>query len=102
MPQPITRPPAHRLDVLALANTLALIDLVLHPLFHLWGWVAPRSYEAAMHEFVIGLHLRVDERFTPTFILFWILEAAAFWLLGAIAGLLYNRLAGHREKAGGA
>jgi hypothetical protein len=102
MQQLNTQPRAHHLNVLALANTLALLDLVLHPLFHLWGWLAPRSYEAVMHEFVIGLHVRVDEHFTPTLSLYWILEAAAFWLLGAIVGLLYNRLAGHREGAGGA
>jgi hypothetical protein len=82
--------------VLALANTFALIGLALHPLFHLWGWLAPRSYEAAMHEFVIGLHLRVNEHFTPMFFVFWLLEAAAFWVLGAAAAALYNRLAGAR------
>lgn len=49
-------------NVLALANTFAIIDLILHPLFHLWGWFLPRSYETFMHEFVIGLTLRVDEQ----------------------------------------
>ena len=35
--------------VVALANTLAIIDLILHPLFHLWISVAPRSYEWMMN-----------------------------------------------------
>lgn len=85
----------NKLNVLAFANTLAIIDLILHPLFHLWGWFMPRSYEAAMHEFVIGLELHVKESFTPTFFVFWILEAVAFWILGAFVALLYNKLSGN-------
>ena len=81
-----------KLNAIALANTFALIDLVLHPLFHLWGWFLPRSYESLMHEFVIGLNLRVDEKFTPTFFIFWIVEAAAFWVLGYMVATIYNRL----------
>jgi len=81
-----------KLNAIALANTFTIIDLVLHPLFHLWGWFLPRSYEAFMHEFVIGLDLRVDETFTPMFFLFWILEAVAFWILGYVVAALYNRL----------
>ena len=81
-----------KFDIFALANTFASIDLVLHPLFHIWGWYFPRSYEQAMHEFVIGLKLTVDEKFTPVFFIYWILEAVVFWLLGASVGLLYNKL----------
>ncbi len=81
-----------KLNAIALANTFALIDLVLHPLFHIWGWYFPRSYEQAMHEFVIGLNLGVDEQFTPVFFIFWVTEAVAFWLLGATVGWLYNKL----------
>lgn len=81
-----------KFNAVPLANTFALIDLVLHPLFHLWGWYFPRSYEGAMHEFVIGLNLRVDETFTPKFFTFWILEAVAFWILGFAAATIYNRL----------
>lgn len=81
-----------KIDPLALAKTFAIIDLVLHPLFHLWGWYLPRSYEMAMHEFVIGLDLNVAESFTPMFFIYWILEAIVFWSLGYIGGRLYNRL----------
>ena len=81
-----------QLNVLALANTFAIIDLILHPLFHLWAWFLPRSYETFMHEFVIGLNLKVDEQFIPTFFIFWIIEAAAFWLLGASVATIYNKL----------
>ena len=83
----------NKLNSIALANTFAIIDLILHPLFHIWGWTMPRSYESFMHEFVIGLNLRVDEHFSPTFFIFWILEALAFWLLGVVAATIYNRLA---------
>lgn len=81
-----------KLDVRALANTFAIIDLVLHLLFHLWGWYLPRSLERAMHEFVIGLDLHITEQFTPTFLIFWILEAMVFWLLGYAIASLYNKL----------
>jgi len=81
-----------KIDGIALANTFAIIDLVLHPLFHIWGWYFPRSYEMAMHEFVIGLDLHVTESFTPTFFIYWILEAITFWSLAYIGSKLYNRL----------
>ena len=51
----------NKFNVIAFANTLAIIDLILHPLFHLWVSVAPRSYEWAMHLFVAGLQLQVTE-----------------------------------------
>jgi len=82
-----------KLDTLALANTIAIIDLFLHPLFHIWGWIWPRSYEIAMQEFVIGLDLHVNETFTPNFLYFWIIEALAFWVLGFSVAFLYNKLA---------
>ena len=67
-------------------------DLVLRPLFHLWGWFLPRSYEEFMHGFVIGLNLQVDETFTPMFFIFWVLEVTAFWILGHAVATIYNRL----------
>ncbi len=81
--------------VIAFANTLAIIDLILHPLFHLWISIAPRSYELTMNLFVAGLHLQVTE-FDSGFshiVLGTVLEASAFWILGAIIALIYNRLA---------
>ena len=82
------------LNVIAFANTFAIIDLVLHPLFHLWISVAPRSYEWAMHLFVAGLQLRVtDFDSSLTYIaLGTVVEASAFWILGASFALIYNRL----------
>ncbi|MBI3335797.1 MAG: hypothetical protein HY001_04865 [Candidatus Portnoybacteria bacterium] len=82
------------LNVIAFANTFAIIDLILHPLFHLWIFVAPRSYEWAMNLFVAGLHLQVTE-FDSSFshiVLGSIIEASAFWVLGASVALIYNRL----------
>lgn len=82
----------NKFNVLAFANTLAVIDLILHPLFHLWVSVAPRSYEWAMHLFVAGLNLQVtdfDSSF-PHIALGTIVEASAFWLLGASIALIYN------------
>ena len=89
-----------KLDILALANTFAVIDLVLHPLFHIWGWFLPRMYESLMHEFVIGLNLKVDETFSPNFFIYWILESAAFWLLGAIVAIIYNQYISSQLAAG--
>lgn len=81
-------------NVIAFANTLAIIDLVLHPFFHLWIFFAPRLYEWAMHLFVAGLELHVTE-FDTNFshIVFGtFVEASAFWMLGASVALIYNRL----------
>ena len=81
--------------VIAFANTLAIIDLILHPLFHFWIYIAPRSYEWMMNLFVAGLHLQItefDTRFSHI-VLGTILEASVFWIFGAAIALLYNRLA---------
>ena len=78
--------------VIAFANTLAIIDLILHPLFHLWISIAPRSYEWAMNLFVAGLQLQVtnfDSSLTHI-ALGTIVEASVFWLLGASIALIYN------------
>ena len=84
----------NKLGVLGLANTFAIIDLVLHPLFHLWVSVAPRSYEQTMNLFVAGLHLQVTEFDSSIehILLGTVVEAAVFWLLGAVVALLYNKL----------
>lgn len=82
----------NKFNVLAFANTLAVIDLILHPLFHLWISIAPRSYEWAMNLFVAGLQLQVtDFDSSLTHIaLGTIVEASAFWILGASIALTYN------------
>ena len=85
----------NKFNVIAFANTLAIIDIILHPLFHLWVSVAPRSYEWAMHLFVAGLKLEItnfDRSFTHI-ALGTIIEASAFWILGASIALIYNKLA---------
>ncbi|PIN76129.1 hypothetical protein COV18_00755 [Candidatus Woesearchaeota archaeon CG10_big_fil_rev_8_21_14_0_10_37_12] len=83
----------NKFNILALANTFALIDLVLHPLFRVWIWLSPSSYEFLMNFFVAGLHTEV----VPAFDLSWfniivsmLAEAAVFWCLGAIVALVYN------------
>ncbi|MDO8648438.1 MAG: hypothetical protein Q7R81_01515 [Candidatus Peregrinibacteria bacterium] len=83
-----------KLNPVALGGTFAIIDLVLHPLFHLWVAVSPRSYERLMNVFVAGLHLQVTEFDTSIthLILGTVLEAAAFGALGFVAASLYNWL----------
>lgn len=82
-----------KLNVFALANTFAIIDIVLHPLFHMWISVNPDSYEWLMNLFVAGLHLEVTQFDSSIshIILGTILEAVTFWLLGAAIALLYNK-----------
>lgn len=84
-----------KFNVIALANTLAIIDLILHPLFRLWVLLSPESYETTMHLFVEGLHLEVVPAFDlnwTNFVVGTILEAMIFWLLGASIALIYNRM----------
>ena len=85
----------NKFNVIAFANTLAVIDLILHPLFHLWISIAPRSYEWTMNLFVAGLQLQVTNfDLSLTHIaLGTIIEASAFWILGAMIALIYNKLA---------
>jgi len=85
----------NKFSVIGLANTFAVIDLILHPLFHLWISIAPRSYEWAMNLFVAGLHLQVTDFDSSLshIALGTIVEASAFWVLGAMIALIYNKLA---------
>ncbi len=80
---------------IALANTFAIIDLIGHPLIHLWVAVHPQSYEYLMQIFVAGLQLKVNQAFELSMgnlILSTILEAAMFWVLGYAGASLYNKL----------
>lgn len=81
-----------KFNVMAFANTFATIDIVLHPFFHIWAWIAPDSYEWVMNLFVAGLHLQVtslDSSFGHI-VLGTIVEASAFWLLGMAVARIYN------------
>jgi len=82
-------------NTFALANTFALIDIVLHPLFHIWVSISPSSYERAMNLFVAGLQFKVTEFDTSILPIAMgtIIEAGMFWLLGAAVALIYNRFA---------
>lgn len=85
-----------KLQPIALANTFGIIDLILHPLFHLWVAVSPNSYEYMMQLFVAGLHLKVDqavELSIGNLVFSTIFEASVFWFLGFFAANLYNKLA---------
>lgn len=84
----------NKFSVVGLANTFAIIDIALHPLFHLWVSVAPRSYEWAMNLFVAGLHLQVTDFDSSLshIALGTIVEASVFWILGAMIALIYNKV----------
>jgi hypothetical protein len=82
-----------KINRLALANTFGAIDIVLHPLFHLWISIAPESYERLMNIFVAGLHLKVTSFDSDIFnvIVGTLVEAAVFWVLGFFGATIYNR-----------
>lgn len=84
-----------KFNVIALANTFAIIDIILHPIFHIWVGLSPNSYEWVTNLFVAGLHLEVTQFDTNifNFVLGTFVEASVFWLLGAGVALLYNKLA---------
>ena len=88
------------LNVIALANTFAMIDVVLHPVFHFWVWLHPQSYERTMNLFVAGLRLQVT-KFDTDFLHILVgtfMEAAGFWLLGAWVAILYNKMAKYSKE----
>lgn len=80
---------------IALANTLAILDLILHPFFHIWAAISPESLTYLMHVFVVGWELNIDPAFdfSPFNLIFGtLLEASVFWVLGFIGATLYNTL----------
>ena len=84
-----------KFDVIALANTFAIIDIILHQLFRLWVLISPQSYIKIMHLFIEGLQLQIDSNFDLNFFNFitgTLLEATIFWVLGASLALIYNKL----------
>jgi len=84
-----------KFSVYALANTFAIIDIILHLLFRVWVWLSPESYEFVLKFFVAGLDVHTEAGFDLNLInivLSTILEAAIFWLLGAAVAVLYNKL----------
>lgn len=83
-----------KFNVIGLANTFAVIDLILHPLFRLWIYISPTSYEYLMSLAVAGLQLEVTsfDLSISHLITGTIIEAALFWLLGAFVGLVYNKI----------
>ncbi|OGE86503.1 MAG: hypothetical protein A3J48_00050 [Candidatus Doudnabacteria bacterium RIFCSPHIGHO2_02_FULL_46_11] len=84
-----------KLNAWAFANTFAIIDLILHPLFRLWVLISPESYVKVMHLFVEGLQLKIEPAFDlnfGNFLTSTILEAALFWILGWAVAHLYNKL----------
>ena len=90
----------NKLNAVAFANTFAIIDLILHPLFRLWVLISPESYVKTMHLFVEGLQLKIDPAFDLNFVNFLtrtVLEAAIFWILGYTAASLYNKLSRDNE-----
>lgn len=83
-----------KFNVIGFANTLAIIDIILHPIFHVWVAVAPDSYEWVMNLFVAGLKLEVTGFDTSLshILLGTVVEASVFWLLGASIALIYNKV----------
>ena len=83
-----------KINVIALANTVAIIDILLHPFFHFWIKISPNSYEWVMNLYVAGLQLKITSLDTSLYyiILGTVVEAATLWLLALTFGLLYNKL----------
>jgi len=84
----------NKFNVIALANTFAIIDIVLHTLFYFWVFFSPSSYVWTMNLFITGLQLSVTsfDISLVHLLLGTVVEAAVFWLLGATIATLYNKL----------
>ena len=90
----------NRLNAIALANTLAIIDLILHPLFHFWVYFSPESYEWLMNIFVAGLQLNVTsfDSDVSHVIVGTIIEAGVFWVLGYAVASIYNKFNAYNSR----
>jgi len=83
-----------KFNVIALANTFAAIDIVLHPLCRLWILISPHTYEKTLRLFVAGFQVHVEPHVDLNlfnFVFSTLLEAATFWLVGALVGVVYNK-----------
>ena len=89
----------NQLNKWALANTFGVIDIVLHPLFHIWVTLSPDSYERLMNLFVAGLHLEVTsfDSSISHILLGTVIEAAIFWCLGFMGASVYNYFASKKD-----
>lgn len=87
------------LKAIPLANTLAIMALVLHSFFHAWAILSSQSYVAAVRMSVAGLQLSVNATDASVlhFVLGTIGEVASFWLFGAAVATLYNALVRRAE-----
>jgi len=90
----------NKLNAVALANTAAIIDLILHPLFHIWVYFSPESYEWAMNIFVAGLQLNVTgfDSNILHIVVGTIIEAGVFWLLSYTVASVYNKFNEYGSK----
>ena len=93
-------PISKKLDVIALANTFAVMDIILHMLFRIWIWVSPSSYEQTIHLFVAGLNIKVSSFDISIYniLISTFLEAIAFWVLGFAVAIIYNKLSGNKQN----
>ena len=85
----------NKFNVVALANTFAIIDIILHSSFRLWILISPESYVNTMGFFVTGAQFKIDPELNLDFFNFvssTVLEGLTFWVLGAAVGVLYNKL----------
>ena len=88
-----------KLDRVALANTFAAIDIVLHVGIHVWVALSPETYEYLMALFVAGFRpevthfdISISHILTGTLI-----EAVVFWSLGFVGATVYNWFASFRK-----
>lgn len=91
----------HKLHVAALANAIALVDIIANGLFTVWLTYWPDAYMRTLHSLVMGLQMQMgpDTRFVLSeFLRDAILEAAGFWVLGAGIAFFYNWFAFRGEQ----
>ena len=82
-----------KIHVIALANTFAVVDIVIHSIAVFWMSQSPESFLFILRYFVEGLKLETDPSVHLTISDYFFgtaLEGAFFWVLGASLAICYN------------
>lgn len=83
----------NKIHVIAMANTFAVVDIVIHSIAVFWMSKSPESFLFILRYFVEGLKLEADPSVHMTVFDYFFgtaLEGAFFWVLGAFLAICYN------------
>lgn len=83
----------NKINVIALANAFAVVDIIVHSIASLWMSQSSESFLFILRYFVDGLKLEADPSLHMSYFDYFLgtlIEGAFFWVLGASLAICYN------------